>query len=95
MEPREPPSRRKDGGKSAKLLASEDHDMEKEDPTTKLELAFFPLTEKCHHYIRRTEVDWDIQKLDSPPCSQLNSNLQLDTGINGTAYFRSTMREFI
>jgi hypothetical protein len=62
METREPPNRRKHDEKREKLLASEDHDMGQDDPTAEQEPTFFPLTEKCHHYTRRADVDWDIQK---------------------------------
>jgi hypothetical protein len=95
METRESPNRRKHHEKSEKLLASEDHDMDQDDPIIEHEPTFFPLTEKCHHYTRRADVDWDIQKSGSPPSSKLNSNSHLGTGINGTAYFRITMKEFI
>jgi hypothetical protein len=56
---------RKHDEKSDKLLASGDHDMDQDDPTTEHEPTFFALTEKCHHYTRRADVDWDIQKSDS------------------------------
>ena len=95
MESRESPNRRKHYEKSEKLLVSRNHDMDQDDPIIEHEPTFFPLTKKCHHYTRRTDVDWDIQKSDSPPSSKLNSDLHLGTGINGTAYFRSTMKEFI
>jgi hypothetical protein len=74
MESRESPNRRKHYEKSEKLLASEDHDMNQVDPTIEHEPTFFPLTEKCHHYTRRADVDWDIQKSDShhPANSILN-----------------------
>jgi hypothetical protein len=31
------------------------------DPETTV-VDYFPLTEECHHYTRRSDVDWDIQK---------------------------------
>jgi len=38
---------------------SVDHDMtDANTHCTKI----FPLTENCHHYTRRSDVDWDIQK---------------------------------
>jgi hypothetical protein len=40
-------------------LASADHDMTDAETNTD---TFFPLTEECHHYTRRSDVDWDIQK---------------------------------
>jgi hypothetical protein len=36
-----------------------DHDMTDTEAT---EAHYFPLTEQCHHYTRRSDVDWDIQK---------------------------------
>jgi len=39
--------------------ASADHDMSVAESSTP---AYLPLTEKCHHYTRRNDVDWDIQK---------------------------------
>jgi hypothetical protein len=39
--------------------ASADQDMT--DAETNID-TFFPLTEECHHYTRRSDVDWDIQK---------------------------------
>lgn len=39
--------------------ASADHDMSDAESNT---AAYLPLTEKCHHYTRRSDVDWDIQK---------------------------------
>lgn len=39
--------------------ASADHDMSDAESST---AAYLPLTEKCHHYTRRSDVDWDIQK---------------------------------
>jgi hypothetical protein len=39
--------------------ASADHDMSVAESST---AAYLPLTEKCHHYTRRSDVDWDIQK---------------------------------
>jgi hypothetical protein len=65
METRESPNMRKHDEKSDKLLASGDHDMDQDDPTTEHKPTFFALTEKCHHYTRRADVDWDIQKSDS------------------------------
>jgi hypothetical protein len=65
METKKTPNGRKHDEKREKLLVSEDHDMDQEDPTAEHEPAFFPLTEKCHHYTRRADVDWDIQKSGS------------------------------
>jgi len=40
-------------------LALVDHDMTDAEATV---ANFFPLTEQCHHYVRRSDVSWDIQK---------------------------------
>jgi hypothetical protein len=55
----------------------------------------FPLTENCHHYTHRSEVDWDIQKLVRFPIKSGQSNFCSDTGHNVTAYSHSTMKEYI
>jgi hypothetical protein len=39
--------------------ASVDHNM---THTENAVVDYFPLTEECHHYTRRSDVDWDIQK---------------------------------
>ena len=39
--------------------APPDHDMAGTETTV---VDYFPLTEECHHYTSRSEVDWDIQK---------------------------------
>ncbi len=39
--------------------ASADHDISDVESST---AAYLPLTEECHHYTRRSDVDWDIQK---------------------------------
>jgi hypothetical protein len=35
---------------------------------------FFPLTKDCHHYTRRADVDWDIQKYVLVPQTHYSSN---------------------
>jgi hypothetical protein len=47
------------GGLGERNSASADHDMSDADSST---AAYLPLTEKCHYYTRRSDVDWDIQK---------------------------------
>jgi hypothetical protein len=39
--------------------ASADHNM---TPAENAVVDYFPLTEECHHYTRRSDIDWDIQK---------------------------------
>jgi hypothetical protein len=72
-------------------LASADHHITDADTD---EDEYFPLTKDCHHYTRRADVDWDIQKyvLVANTCS--NSNFISGTGISATAYSHYTMREY-
>jgi hypothetical protein len=71
--------------------ASTDHDMADAETTV---VDYFPLTEECHHYTRRSDVDWDIQKQVTLLYTGPNSNFRPGTGLNVTAYFRSTMRAY-
>jgi hypothetical protein len=50
-----------DGEKNHKKQesASADHNMTHAGNAV---VDYFPLTEECHHYTRRSDVDWDIQK---------------------------------
>lgn len=54
----------------------------------------FPLTENCHHYTHRSEVDWDIQKSVRCALKSKQSNFSSDIGHSVTAYSHFTMKGY-